>query len=68
MEKRTTQWGEVQFKLAPDGTERIALVLDGHEYTTDVVLNQVTAYRLGVALVRLVRQMGLPDAVVDREV
>ena len=63
-----TRWFEVQFKVAPDDNGRIALMLDGQEYTMDVALDIITAFRLGQALVRLVRQIGMPAGMHDTEV
>lgn len=61
-------WGEVQFKVAPDGTTGIHLMLDGQEYTTECVLNPLTAFSLGQALVRVARMAGLPPDIDDAAV
>jgi hypothetical protein len=68
MSERVTRWFEVEFKIAPDDYGQISLMLDGHEYTFNAALEAVTAFRLGQALVRMARMVGLPNDLVDPEV
>ena len=59
--KDQTPWGEeVSFKVQPDGTREVQLMLDGREFTSEVVLNQGVAYRLGRALLECAEACGLP--------
>ena len=64
----TTQWGEVSMTVRPDDAGTIELMLDGAEYTFRANLNSLLAFRLGQALIKVARQLGLPDGMVDTEV
>lgn len=60
-----TRCGEVSLVIAPDDDGEIKVMLVGCEYTFESRLNALTAFRLGQALVRLSRKLGLPDGLDD---
>lgn len=64
-QKVQTHWGEVSLKVAPDDDGSVVLMLDGREYTFETSLDPLLAFRLGQALVRVARQIGLPIDLTD---
>lgn len=60
----TTRWGDVSFKVQPDGARRVHLLLDGVEYTMEVSLDAAVAYRLGRGLIECAEDAGLGDGFV----
>ena len=63
--KVNTHWGEVSLRVAPDDAGSIVLMLDGSEYTFETRLDALLSFRLGQALVRVARQLGLPKDLED---
>jgi hypothetical protein len=61
-------WGHVSLRVAPDDDGSVVLFLDGSDFTFETNFDALLAFRLGQALVRLSRKLGLPDGLVDASV